>query len=78
VAPASTLPPWQRLEFGSHALAALCAGAGHDSTAAVASFRGWSIFLFYLVPLRYSASDNAAAGKTIEGCIQAMEWRCSW
>ncbi|MBC9981997.1 cytochrome b [Bradyrhizobium campsiandrae] len=38
-----------------------------------ASFRGWSISFFYLVPLPMLASDNAAAGRTIDGLHQAME-----
>ena len=39
-----------------------------------ASFRGWSMSFFYLVPLPMLASDNAAAGKAIDGWHQAMEW----
>ncbi len=30
---------------------------------------------FYLVPIPMLASDNAAAGKTIDGLHQAMEWK---
>jgi cytochrome b561 len=39
-----------------------------------ASFRGWSMSLFYLAPMPMLASDNAAAGKAIDGLHQAMEW----
>ncbi len=39
-----------------------------------ASFRGWSMSLFYLVPLPMLASDNAASGKAIDGWHQATEW----
>jgi cytochrome b561 len=39
-----------------------------------ASYRGWSISLFYLVPLPMLASGNAAAGRAIDGLHQAMEW----
>ena len=39
-----------------------------------ASFRGWSVSFFYLMPLPMLASDNAAAGKAIDGWHQAMEW----
>jgi cytochrome b561 len=39
-----------------------------------ASFRGWSISFFYLVPLPMLASDNPAAGRAIDGWHQAMEW----
>jgi cytochrome b561 len=38
-----------------------------------ASFRGWSLSFFYLMPLPMLASDNAAAGKAIDGLHQAME-----
>ena len=37
-------------------------------------FRGWSISFFYLVPLPMLASDNAEAGRAIDGWHQAMEW----
>jgi cytochrome b561 len=30
--------------------------------------------LFYLAPMPMLASDNAAAGKAIDGLHQAMEW----
>jgi len=39
-----------------------------------ASFRGWSVSLFFLTPLPMLATDNAAAGKAIDGWHQAMEW----
>ena len=39
-----------------------------------ASFRGWSISLFYHVAAADAGADNAAAGKTIDGLHQAMEW----
>ncbi len=39
-----------------------------------ASFRGWSVSYFYLFPLPMLASDNAAAGRTIDGLHQAAEW----
>ena len=39
-----------------------------------ASFRGWSMSLFFLMPLPMLARDNAAAGKAIDGWHQAMEW----
>ena len=38
------------------------------------SFRSWSISFFYLVPVPMLASDNAAAGKAIDGLHQAAEW----
>ena len=36
--------------------------------------RGWSISFFYLAPMPMLASDNAAAGKAIDGLHQAAEW----
>ena len=39
-----------------------------------ASFRGWSISLFYLVPLPMLASGNALAAKAFDGLHRAMEW----
>jgi cytochrome b561 len=39
-----------------------------------ASFRGWSISFFFLTPLPMLASDNAAAGKAIDGWHQAAGW----
>jgi cytochrome b561 len=39
-----------------------------------ASFRGWSVSLFFVMPLPMLAGDNAAAGKAIDGLHQAMEW----
>jgi cytochrome b561 len=39
-----------------------------------ASFRGWSMSFFYLAPMPMLASNNPAAGKTIDGLHQAMEW----
>ncbi len=74
VAPASTLPPWQRLSSeATHWLLYALVLATTVTGWLFASFRGWSIFLFYLVPLPILASDNAAAGKTIDGLHQAME-----
>ena len=39
-----------------------------------ASFRGWSVSFFFVMPLPMLARDNAAAGKAIDGLHQAMEW----
>ena len=39
-----------------------------------ASFRGWSMSFFYLVPMPMLAANNAAAGKAIDGWHQAAEW----
>jgi len=39
-----------------------------------ASFRGWSISLFYLVPLPMLASKSEANVKAFDGWHQAMGW----
>jgi len=75
VAPESSLAPWQRL--GSEALHWLLYTLVLATTLTgwlFASFRGWSVALFYLFPMPMLASDNASAGKAIDGLHQAMEW----
>jgi cytochrome b561 len=75
VAPESSLPPWQRLSAEAvHWLLYVLVLATTITGWLFASFRGWAVSLFYLVPLPMLASDNAAAGKTIDGWHQAMEW----
>jgi len=75
VAPESSLPPWQRL--GSEAVHWLLYVLVLVTTVTgwlFASFRGWSMSFFYLVQMPMLASNNAAAGKAINGWHQAMEW----
>jgi cytochrome b561 len=75
VAHESSLPRWQRL--GSEAVHWLLYGLVLATIVTgwlFASFRGWSLSLFYLAPLPMLASENAAAGKAIDGLHQAMEW----
>jgi cytochrome b561 len=75
VAPESSLPPWQRLSSEVvHWLLYLMVLATTVTGWLFASFRGWSVSFFYLVPLPMLASDNAAAGKAINGLHQAAEW----
>lgn len=75
VAPESSLPAWQRLSSEAvHWLLYVLVLATTISGWLFASFRGWTISFFYLVPLPMLASDNAAAGRTIDGLHQAMEW----
>lgn len=75
VAPESSLPAWQRLSSEVvHWLLYVLVLATTLSGWLFASFRGWSISFFYLVPLPMLASDNAAAGRAIDGLHQAMEW----
>jgi cytochrome b561 len=75
VAPESSLPGWQRLssEAVHWALYALVLATTLTGWL-FASFRGWSLTFFYLAPLPMLASENAAAGKVIDGWHQAMEW----
>jgi cytochrome b561 len=74
VAPESSLPPWQRLSSEAvHWLLYALVLATTVTGWLFASFRGWSLSLFYLVPMPL-ASENAAAGKAIDGLHQAMEW----
>ena len=75
VAPESSLAPWQRLS--SEALHWLLYALVLATTVTgwlFASFRGWSMSLFYLVPIPMLAAENAAAGKAIDGLHQAMGW----
>jgi cytochrome b561 len=75
VSPENSLPPWQRLS--SEAVHWLLYALVLATTATgwlFASFRGWSMSYFFLAPMPMLASDNAAAGKAIDGLHQAMEW----
>jgi cytochrome b561 len=75
VAPESSLPSWQRLSSEAvHWLLYALVLATTITGWLFASFRGWSVSFFYLVPLPMLASENAAAGKVIDGWHQAMEW----
>lgn len=75
VAPESSLPAWQRLSSEAvHWLLYALVLATTVSGWLFASFRGWSVSFFYLAPLPMLASDNAAAGRAIDGLHQATEW----
>jgi cytochrome b561 len=75
VAPESSLPPWQRLSSEAvHWMLYVLVLATTLSGWLFASFRGWSISFFYLMPMPMLAADNAAAGKAIDGLHQAAEW----
>ena len=75
VAPESSLRRWQRLiSEAVHWLLYVLVIATAFSGWLFASFRGWSMSLFYLVPMPMLASNNAAAGKAIDGLHQALEW----
>ena len=75
VAPESSLVPWQRLSSEAvHWMLYVLVLATTVSGWLFASFRGWTLTFFYLFPLPMLASDNAAAGKTIDGLHQVAEW----
>jgi cytochrome b561 len=75
VAPESSLPAWQRVSSEAvHWLLYALVLATTVSGWLFASFRGWGVSLFYLVPMPMLGSGNAAAGKAIDGLHQAMEW----
>jgi cytochrome b561 len=75
VVPDSSLAPWQRLgSQAAHWLLYALVLATTFTGWLFASYRGWSMSFFYLVPMPMLASDNAAAGKVIDGWHQAMEW----
>ena len=75
VAPESSLSPWQRLSSEAvHWLLYALVLATTVTGWLFASFRGWSMSLFYLVPMPMLAAENAAAGKAIDSLHQAMEW----
>jgi cytochrome b561 len=75
VVPDNSLPHWQRVGSEAvHWLLYVLVLATTITGWLFASFRGWAISFFYLVPMPMLASDNAAAGKAIDGLHQAMEW----
>jgi cytochrome b561 len=75
VAPESSLPLWQRVSSEAvHWLLYAAVLATTLSGWLFASFRGWSVSYFYLVPLPMLATKNAAGIKQIDGWHQIAEW----
>jgi cytochrome b561 len=75
VAPESSLPPWQRVSSEAvHWLLYVLVLATTINGWLFASFRGWTVSLFYLVPLPMLASKSTAAVKTMDGWHQTAEW----
>jgi cytochrome b561 len=75
VAPENSPLPWQRASSeAAHWLLYALVLATTLTGWLFASFRGWSVSFFYLFPLPTLGSDNAAAGRAIDGLHQAMEW----
>src|SRR5258706_5920324 len=74
VAPESSLAGWQRLSSEAvHWLLYVLVLATTITGWLFASFRGWEVSLFYLVPLPMLTAENAAAGRTVDGLHQAIE-----
>jgi cytochrome b561 len=74
VAPESSLLAWQRLSSEAvHWLLYALVLATTVTGWLFASFRGWGVSFFYLMPMPMLA-DDAATGKAIDGLHQAMEW----
>jgi cytochrome b561 len=75
VAPESSLPPWQRISSeGVHWLLYTLVFATTLTGWLFASFRGWSVSYFYLVPLPMLAEKTAVAIRQIDGWHQIAEW----
>jgi cytochrome b561 len=75
VTPDKTLPGWQQMAAqATHWLLYALLLATTITGWLFASYRGWSMSLLYLMPLPMLASENAAAGKAIDGWHQVMEW----
>jgi cytochrome b561 len=75
VAPDSSLPAWQRV--GAEAMHWLLYALVLATTITgwlFASFRGWPVSFFYLMPMPMLSAGNPAAGKMIDGWHQVMEW----
>jgi cytochrome b561 len=75
VAPENSLPVWQRVtselvHWMLYAMVLLTTLTGW----LLASFRGWSISFFYLLPFPVLSPENPEAGKFIDGLHQAAEW----
>jgi cytochrome b561 len=75
VVPESSLPPWQRVTSEAvHWLLYALVLATTMTGWLVASFRGWSVSYFYLVPLPMLPAKNAVAIRQIDGWHQIAEW----
>ena len=75
VAPESSLPQWQRLSSEAvHWLLYALVLATTITGWLFASFRGWSISLFFLTPLPMLSSENPDALRAINHWHQKFEW----
>ncbi|MCK1480560.1 cytochrome b [Bradyrhizobium sp. 197] len=75
VAPESSLPPWQRVSSEAvHWLLYVLVLAATMTGWLFASFRGWSVSYFNLIPLPMLAGKNPVAIHQIDGWHQIAEW----
>ncbi|MCK1367822.1 cytochrome b [Bradyrhizobium sp. 62] len=75
VAPESSLPPWQRVSSEAvHWLLYVLVLAATITGWLFASFRGWSVSYFNLIPLPMLAGKNPVAIHQIDGWHQIAEW----
>ena len=75
VAPESSLPPWQRVSSEAvHWLLYALVLATTITGWLFASFRGWSVSYFNLIPLPMLAAKNTDAIHRIDGWHQIAEW----
>ena len=75
VAPESALPAWQRLSSeGVHWLLYALVFATTATGWLFASFRGWAVWYFFVVPLPMLAAESASGVHRIDGLHQIFEW----
>jgi cytochrome b561 len=75
VAPESSLPSWQRVSSEAVHWLLYALVLGTTTTGWLfASFRGWSVSYFNLVPLPMLAAKNTVATHQIDGWHQIAEW----
>ena len=75
VAPEISLPPWQRVTSEAvHWLLYALVFATTMTGWLFASFRGWSVSYFYLVPLPMLAAKSTVGIQQIDGWHQIAEW----
>jgi cytochrome b561 len=75
VAPDGSLAPWQRYASEAmHWLLYVVVLATTISGWLFASFRGWTISWFFMMPLPMPTGQNSALGRAIDGWHQIFEW----
>ena len=75
VAPESSLPTWQRLSSEAvHWLLYVLVFATTATGWLFASFRGWAVSYFFVVPLPMLAAESSSGLHRIDGWHQFFEW----